>query len=82
MGTVFQKTRTTLDVPRISQLCRIFSVSYAGMFFVTFQARYCKTRYIRGIKISRFNKIVILAHFNFGLDEIPWLQIVKNDANL
>ena len=36
-----------------------------------------KTLNICGIKISRFNENDILAHFNFGNHDIPWLQIVK-----
>ena len=31
---------------------------------------------ICGIRISE-NEIHVLAHFNFGIDDIPWLQIVK-----
>ena len=40
-------------------------------------ADYCKTLNICGIKFCRFNKNNILAYFNFGGHDIPWLQIVK-----
>ena len=32
---------------------------------------------ICGIKCSRFNENDLLVHFNFGVHEIPWFQIVK-----
>ena len=38
---------------------------------------YCKTLYICGIKFSRFNDNDVLAYFNFGGHDLPWLQIVK-----
>ena len=38
---------------------------------------YCKTLNVCGIKFSRFNENDILAYFNFGGHDIPWLQMVK-----
>ena len=38
---------------------------------------YCKTFNIWGIKFSQFNENDIMAYFNFGDDDIPWLQMVK-----
>ena len=38
---------------------------------------YCKTLNIRGVKFLRFNENNILAHFNFGVHDNPWLKIVK-----
>ena len=32
---------------------------------------------ICSIDIPRFNKSVILAHFNFGIHDLQWFQIVK-----
>ena len=32
-----------------------------------------KTLYITGVKISRFNEKDVLAHFNSGDHDIPWL---------
>ena len=38
---------------------------------------YCKTLNICGIRFSRFTENDILAHFNFGIHDISWIQIVK-----
>ena len=35
---------------------------------------------ICGIKFSRFTENDILAHFNFGVHDIPWLQIEKKSG--
>ena len=37
------------------------------------QENYC----ICGIKFSPFNENDILAHFNFRINDVSWLQIVK-----
>ena len=44
----------------------------------------CKTLKICGIKFSRFDKNDILTHFNFGIHDLPSLQILKKkkDENL
>ena len=36
---------------------------------------YCKTLNICGNKLSRFNDNDVLAYFNFGGHDLPWLQI-------
>ena len=38
---------------------------------------YCKTLSICGNKFSRFSDNDIMAYFNSGSHDIPWLQIVK-----
>ena len=40
-------------------------------------SNYCKTLNIRGFKFSRFSESDTLAHFNFGVQDILWLKIVK-----
>ena len=32
---------------------------------------------IRDVNFPRFNEQDILAHFNFGVHDIPWLKMVK-----
>ena len=60
-----------------------FPLLFSGMFeiiaiiYIYGKFLCCKTFYICGIKFSRFNKNDILAYFNFGGHDIPWLQMVK-----
>ena len=47
------------------------------MIFVQNLKKYCKTLNIRCVRFSWFDDNDILAHFNFGVNDILWLKIVK-----
>ena len=63
-----------LSVVPFSRLC-LSSVPFDGCDFGIHG--YCKTLIICDSKFSQFSESNMLAHFNFGVHDIPWLQKVK-----
>ena len=44
---------------------------------VAYMKRYCTTLNIRGVNFLRYFENDKLAHFNFGVHDIPWIKVVK-----
>lgn len=55
----------------------MISTPYIKCKHLTTLKAYCKTLNIFGVRFSRFNENDLLGHFNFGVNDIPWLQIVE-----
>ena len=70
---LLKKANLKLCYSEKSQRRNILSLDYK-------EKDYCKTLNICGIKFSLCTENDILAHFNFGVHDTPWLQIVKKIA--
>ena len=57
--------------------CTSFVTKLHDMSIRSNQIKNCNTLNIYGIKFSRFNENDILTYFNFGGQDVLWLQIVK-----
>ena len=66
-----------LGLPLLSSQRKYYCSTRSTFFFPFRVDGYCKTLKACDIKFSRLIKKHILAHFNFGVHNLPSLQIVK-----
>ena len=61
-------------------MIRLFYECNAEEIWIKHRDVLSKTLNIRSIDILRFNKIDIFANFNFGVNDVHWLQIVMKTS--